>query len=115
VYILKQVLHGYGDADALTILRNCRSVIPSDGCLLVVEVVLPELVSHADPHLEGRLMSDLNMLAVTGGRERSESEWRRLLEAAGFILTGVQSVGGDSDMVWNVGIVEASPVQERGK
>jgi hypothetical protein len=31
-------------------------------------------------------MSDLNMMAVTGGRERSEHEWRQLLEAAGFTL-----------------------------
>jgi hypothetical protein len=32
-------------------------------------------------------MSDLNMLAVTSGRERSEREWRQLLEGAGFTLT----------------------------
>jgi hypothetical protein len=38
------------------------------------------------------------MLAVTGGRERSEREWRTLLEAAGFILTGVYPVGGDNLM-----------------
>jgi hypothetical protein len=31
-------------------------------------------------------MSDLNMLAVTSGRERSEREWRQLLEDAGFTL-----------------------------
>jgi hypothetical protein len=31
-------------------------------------------------------MSDLNMMAVTGGRERSEHEWRQLLEEAGFTL-----------------------------
>jgi hypothetical protein len=47
--------------------------------LLVIEFVLPRLVSHADPQLEGRLMSDLNMLVVTGSRERSEHEWRALL------------------------------------
>ncbi len=54
-------------------------------------------------------MSDLNMLAVTGGKERSEREWRRLFEAAGFILTGVYPVGGDNLMVQNVGILEAKP------
>lgn len=41
-------------------------------------------------------MSDLNMLAVTGGRERSEREWRTLLDAAGFILTRVCPVRGDN-------------------
>ncbi len=72
--------------------------------------VLPPLVSRADPQLQGRLMSDLNMLAVTGGRERSEQEWRVLLEAAGFLLTRVCPVGGDTLLVQNVAILEAKPV-----
>ena len=54
-------------------------------------------------------MSDLNMLAVTGGRERSEREWKTLLDAAGFTLTAVYPVGDDKQMVRNVGIVEAKP------
>ena len=110
VYMLKHFLHGYQDADAVTVLKNCRAVIPQSGSLLVIEFVLPPLVNRADPQLEGRLMSDLNMLAVTGGRERSEREWRRLLEAAGFNLTRVYPVGGDDLMVRNVGILEAKPV-----
>jgi O-methyltransferase domain len=109
VYMLKPVQHGYRDAEAVSVLRNCRAVIPLYGRLLVIEFVLPALVSHSDPQLEGRLMSDLNMLAVTGGRERSEREWRALLEAAGFILTRVCPVGGDTLMVRNVAIVEAKP------
>lgn len=76
------------------ILKNCRAVIPANGSLLVIEFILPPLISQADPHL-GHLMSDLNMLAVTGGRERSEHEWRTLLEAAGFRLAGVFPVGND--------------------
>lgn len=111
VYMLKHVLHGRRDAEAITILRNCRAVIPQNGSLLIIEFILPALVSHADSELEGRLMSDLNMLAVTGGRERSEHEWKTLLDAAGFTLTRVCPVGGDNLMVRNVGIVEAKPDQ----
>jgi hypothetical protein len=77
--MLKHVLHGYRDAEAVTVPGNCRAVIPQNGCLPVIEFVLPRLVSHADPQLEGRLMSDLNMLVVTGSRERIEREWRALL------------------------------------
>ena len=109
VYMLKHVLHGRQDEAAITILKNCRAVIPANGSLLIIEFILPPLVSHADPQLEGHLMSDLNMLAVTGGKERSEREWKALLEAAGFILTGVYPVGGDKIMARNVGIVEAKP------
>jgi hypothetical protein len=111
VYMLKHVLHGYQGVDAITILRNCRAVIPQNGTLLVIEFVLPPLVSQTDAQLEGCLMSDLNMLAVTGGRERSEREWKALLEAAGFVLTRVCPVGGDTAMVRNVGLLEAKPVQ----
>src|SRR5271170_1219862 len=111
VYMIKHVLHGRQDDVAITILKNCRAVIPQNGCLLIIEFILPPLVSHADPQLEGKLMSDLNMLAVTGGKERSEREWKILLEAAGFILTAIYPVGGDKMMARNVGVVEAKPVR----
>ena len=109
VYMLKHVLHGRQNGDAVPILKNCREVIPQNGSLLIVEFILPPLVSQADPQLEGHLMSDLNMLVVTGGTERSEREWRTLLEAAGFTLTGVYPVGDDNLLVQNVGILEARP------
>jgi O-methyltransferase domain/Dimerisation domain len=105
VYMLKHVLHGRRDADAITMLKNCLAIIPDNGKLLIIEFVLPSVVSETDPDLESHLMSDLNMLAVTGGKERSEQEWSSLLEAAGFRLTGVYPVGGD------VSIVEARPAE----
>jgi trans-aconitate methyltransferase len=87
VYMLKHVLHGYTDDKAVAILRHCRDLVPPNGSLLVIEFVLPDVVSGPAPELVGRFMSDLNMLAVTSGRERSEREWRELLEDAGFTLT----------------------------
>jgi hypothetical protein len=110
VYMLKHVLHGRQDADAITILKNVRAVIPEQGSLLIIEFILPPVVSRADRQLEGHLMSDLNMLAVTGGKERSEREWKALLEAARFTLTGVYPVGDDALLTRNVGIVEAKPL-----
>jgi SAM-dependent methyltransferase len=87
VYMLKHVLHGYTDDKAVAILRHCRDLVRPNGSLLVIEFVLPDVVSGPAPELVGRFMSDLNMLAVTSGRERSEREWRKLLEDAGFTLT----------------------------
>ena len=86
VYMLKHVLHGYTDDKAVAILRYCRAVIPSTGSLLVIEFVLPDVVAAPSPELVLRFMSDLNMMVVTGGRERSEREWLQLLEEAGFTL-----------------------------
>jgi hypothetical protein len=54
--------------------------------LLVVEPILP-LRPGASP-IDGMLAhSDLNMLVVTGGRERTESEFRALIEQAGLRFT----------------------------
>jgi hypothetical protein len=89
-YILKHVLHGYTDEAAAELLRNCRNVMNGDARLLIIEFVLPDVISAANPQLQGRLFSDINMLAVTGGKERSAAEWSTLLQAAGF--TTVQFV-----------------------
>lgn len=108
-FLLKHVLHGYRDESAIAVLKNCRAVLPKDGHLLIMEFVLPPLVSHADPHVEGRLMSDLNMLAVTGGKERSERQWKALLEQAGFTLSQVLSTSGNRVMAENVWVLVAEP------
>ncbi len=104
VYMLKHVVHGCRDADAIRILKNCRAAMPENGVLLIVEFILPPLVDRADPKLEIRLMSDMNMLAVTGGKERGELEWKALLEAAAFRVAGVYPAGSE------MGIVEARPM-----
>ena len=83
-YILKHVLHGYTDTVAAEVLRNCRNMMNPDARLLIIEFVLPEVISERNPQLQGRLFSDLNMLAVTGGKERSAAEWSTLLHASGF-------------------------------
>lgn len=102
VYLMKHVLHGYEDEAAMQILRHCRSVLPTGGRLLVIEFVLPEVVDQADEQLELRLMSDLNMLAVTGGKERSAVEWKSLLTSAGFECLRILPVPEDL-----VSIIEA--------
>jgi hypothetical protein len=102
VYMMKHVLHGYEDEAAIRILRHCRSVLPAAGRLLVIEFVLPDVVGRADRQLEHRLMSDLNMLAVTGGKERSALEWKGLLASAGFACLRIIPVPEDL-----VSIIEA--------
>ncbi len=104
VYILQHVLHGYEDRAAIEILHHCGSVLPSEGRLLVIEAVLPDVVDHADSDLESRLMSDLNMLAVTGGKERSAAAWRALLNSAGFECRSIIPIPGEF-----ASIVEAVP------
>lgn len=105
VYLLKHVLHGYDDTVAGKVLTNCRNAMTSEARLLVIEFVLPDVVSGPGAHLQTRLFSDLNMLAVTGGKERSVSEWTALLQSSGF--TTVQFVPV-AEM--DVSIIEAQSV-----
>ena len=81
VYVLAQILHDWDDAQALTILRNCRRSIAQAGRLLLLEQVMPD----GDTPSYAKLL-DLIMLVLLGGKERTESEWRVLLQAGGFEL-----------------------------
>jgi hypothetical protein len=105
VYMLKHVLHGLTDEKAVAMLRHCHAVVPPAGGLLVIEFVLPDVVAAPAPELLFRFMSDLNMMAVTGGRERSEHEWRQVLKEAGFTLT--QNIPVPE---MDVSILEAHPI-----
>lgn len=112
VYTMQHVLHGYDDEAAIEILRHCRAVLAPAGRLLVIEFVLPDVVDHADAELEHRLMSDLNMLAVTGGKERSAIEWKGLLDSAGLQFRRIIPVPGDPVAAarWgSASIIEAAP------
>jgi hypothetical protein len=114
VYLMKHVLHGYRNEVAIKILKNCRAVMHSDAVLLVVEFVLPDLVSHAVPKLEALFLSDLNMMTVTGGKERSTSEWKSLLGAAQFRMGRIVPIAEqdrsspDAPVVEGVSIIEAT-------
>jgi hypothetical protein len=83
-YVLKFVLHDWDDARARRILEHCREAMPAHGRVLVIETPLPEGhgASIAKTH-------DVNMLVLTGGRERRLDEYRSLFSAAGLELTGV--------------------------
>jgi hypothetical protein len=92
--ILKRIVHDWNDEMALNILSNCRRAIPSDGTLLLIEWVLQP---PNEPDL-GKF-TDLNMLVMLGGRERTESEFRTLLQRAGFTLTRVIPTSGPHSIV----------------
>ena len=57
----------------------------ADAKLLIVEGVYPPRIDQSDES-RGAAANDVNMLVCTGGRQRSEAEFRRLYDAAGFRL-----------------------------
>jgi hypothetical protein len=97
-YLLSHIIHDWSEAQCLTILSNCRRAMNANSRLLIIEMVLPS-GNTPDP---GKML-DVIMLTVPGGQERTEPEYRELLEKAGFRLTRV--VPTESA----VSIVEALP------
>ena len=83
-YLMKNVIHDWDDEQARIILANCRKAIPDNGVLLLAEW---DLAAENVPS-NGKFI-DLVMLVLTGGRERSTDEYRKLLASAGFRLNQV--------------------------
>ena len=90
--ILKSVIHDWNDERSSMILRNCRKALPEKGTLLLVERLMPEQPTK-DNVGKAHAMSDLNMLRGPGGCERTEQQYRLLLEQSGFRQTSVRSAG----------------------
>ena len=82
-YIIKSVIHDWDDERSVAILRTIRAAMGPEARLLVVEPILPERPGSS-PFDAMLAHTDLNMLVVTGGRERTEADFRRLIERAGL-------------------------------
>jgi orsellinic acid C2-O-methyltransferase len=87
-YLLKHVIHDWDDAHAVRILETCRRAMGPEAKLLIVEGVYPPRVDGSQES-RGAAANDVNMLVCTGGRQRSEVEFRELYAAAGFRLTRI--------------------------
>ncbi len=81
LHLLKHVVHNWDDEPASRLLSNCRRALGPKGRLLIMEFVVP-----ADNRPSAAQPMDLNMLVNCGGRERTEEQYRTLLEGAGFRL-----------------------------
>ncbi len=83
-YVMKWIIHDWDDDRAITILKNCRDQMSPDARVIIVDCVVPE---NNEPDFSK--FFDLNMMVMTGGKERTEKEFAQLLNAAGFKLRRV--------------------------
>lgn len=79
-YLLKAILHDWNDDESRRILQNCRKAMGPRSRLLLLERSLPERAEAGNE----TIFSDILMLVLEHGRERSERELRALLHEAGF-------------------------------
>jgi hypothetical protein len=82
-YLLSRVIHDWDDERAIAILSRCHQAMQPQGKVLLVERVI---VTGNSP-LVLVLESDVQMLVITGGEERTDVEYSALLSAAGFEIT----------------------------
>jgi hypothetical protein len=83
-YLMKNIIHDWDDAHALSILKNCAQAMRGKGKVILVELVI---TPGNEPHY-GKFL-DIEMLALAGGRERTEAEYADLFSKAGLRLQRV--------------------------
>ena len=84
-YILKNIIHDWGDEPCRKILTLMRDKLPDDGRVLVCEMVVGE-----GPEPTPAKMLDIEMLVMTvGGKERTESEFGELFASSGLKLNRI--------------------------
>ncbi|PIF46129.1 O-methyltransferase [Chryseobacterium sp. 52] len=81
LYTAKWVIHDWNDEESVKILNNIRQAMPNGGKLLIIDSVIPDN-SQNKPHA-GKLL-DINIMALTTGKERTLSEFKVLVEKAGL-------------------------------
>jgi hypothetical protein len=102
-YLLKSVIHDWNDERARAILQTCRRAMTAAGArLLLAERVMPERFGSSAQH-RALARTDLSMLVTHAAAERSEADFRALLDASGYYVTRI--VPGDLAF----SVIEAMP------
>ncbi len=97
--LLSHILHDWEDKPCHVILSKIREALPTAGRLLVVEA----LIAPANQFSMAKLL-DLEVLVMGGGKERTQVQYRDLLQSSGFELTRVISTQE------SISILEALPL-----
>ncbi|XP_042026533.1 8-hydroxyquercetin 8-O-methyltransferase-like [Salvia splendens] len=85
---LKWIMHGWNDEKCVKILEKCKeAVIGSEnvkgGKVIIVDMVV-DVEKEEEKGTGTQLFMDMVMMAHFTGKERSEKEWAKVFEAAGF-------------------------------
>lgn len=84
LYLLKHILHDWTDAQCSQILEKVAAAMKPGSTLLIAEMLLAE-----PPHFSPAALMDLNMMVMTGGRERTAAQYEKLLQGAGLKISRI--------------------------
>ncbi|KAM0941833.1 putative O-methyltransferase domain, S-adenosyl-L-methionine-dependent methyltransferase [Dioscorea sansibarensis] len=85
--LLKWILHVWNDEECVQILQRCKEAIPKrdqGGKIIIIDIVMGATTDKHPYAVETQLLFDLLVMIHLTGKERSESEWRSIILAAGF-------------------------------
>jgi O-methyltransferase len=80
-YLLMNIIHDWADAESIKILSAIRRDMPQHASVLIIETVVPQTPG---PHLSKEL--DIAMMALPGGKERTQEEYADLAAKCGLRL-----------------------------
>jgi len=75
IYILKNILHNWSDEDCIRILKNIKEVLPENGKIVILEMIIEE---DNKPSF-GKLIDIQMMVFMKKGKERTRQEYKDLL------------------------------------
>lgn len=81
IYLLKSIIHGWNDEEALKILTNCRNAMPDGAKLLIIDDIIAN-----DGSTKRAIIEDVKMALLTGGEERTLADFQALLNKSGFCM-----------------------------
>nr|WMY23404.1 COMT protein [Stephania japonica] len=94
--LLKWILHEMTDEDCLKILKRCRESILSKekgGKVIIMDIVL-DPNGGTPESVELQLFLDLQLMVDVNGKQRTESEWKKLFVESGFASYKINYVLG---------------------
>lgn len=93
-HIMSFIIHDWDDESSLKILKNCHKALPEGGKIFIAE----NIIGPPNEFSLGKLL-DMEMLVMTTGKERTEGEFKNLLENAGFKFKGVTQTAGPLSII----------------
>jgi C-methyltransferase len=85
LYILKNILHDWGNENCIIILKNICKVMAPGSKLLIIDTI----IKNDNKYSYGKMLDILMLLGTQDGRERTLNEFRIILEKSGFSINKV--------------------------
>jgi C-methyltransferase len=85
LYILKNIVHDWGDENSIKILKNVHKAMEPRSTMLVIDTI----IKNDNSYSYGKMLDILMLLGTEDGRERTLEEFREVFDKSGFKIKRV--------------------------